>query len=220
MTELKTGTAMEFIYNNLRERITRQELRPGEALTEMYICKDLNVGRSPVRRALQALADDGFVELVPNKGAHVVQFTQLQVKQLYSLRNELEIYALRLTLDVYSNSDFEYLESCLESQRNTFEQLDFDKYIAAVSNFHCYIADKPGNQYLSASFYGVMNRICVYLSLYDNFYSVKKLKSLPLHRKMLDGIREGRIKKVERAMQELDGHIIDAYDHMMLLSEN
>lgn len=220
MTKMKNGSAMELVYNYLRDNIEKQKLKPGTSITESQICAAINVGRSPVRRALQALADDGYVEIVPNKGASVVKFTQTQVKQLYALRNELEMYSLRLTIGTYSEADLTYLEHCIDEQCNSFKDLDFNRYLDYVNKFHCYIVDKANNPYLSSMFERIMSRISVYLSLYDNFYSVKQLKTLPQHRKILAGIRDGKLNKVARATEELDRRIIDVYDYITLQSED
>ena len=103
---LKDGTPAMEVYRSVRAKIIQKELKPGEPLTETSLCEDLGTGRSPVRAALQQLAEDGYVELMPNRSAHVAQFTQKQLRQLCSLRGLFLGYALDLSLDSYAEKDF------------------------------------------------------------------------------------------------------------------
>lgn len=215
---LKDGTPAMEVYRSVRAKIIQKELRPGEPLTETSLCEDLGTGRSPVRAALQQLAEDGYVELMPNRSAHVAQFTQKQLRQLCSLRGLFLGYALDLSLDSYAEKDFVPLETCLTAQENAFQRLAFEEYIDAVSEFYTRIIQRAGNSYLDEISTLIINRIGVYLSLYDNFYSVKKLKTLPLHYKILDGIRAGKKRTALRAHDEICSRLLDSYDFVVSLS--
>lgn len=220
MNTLRDGTPAMNVYQTVRKAIICRQFVPGQALTENYLCERFSVGRSPVRAALQQLSEEGFIELVPNRGANVAQFTQKQLRQLYSLRGMVLSYALERTIDAYEDRDYEYLDSCLERQKAAFEHFAFEEYITAVSEFYRYIIEKAGNDYLDEISSMIISRIGVYLCLYDDFYSVKKLKSLPLHHKMVDGIRKGNIKRVLKAHSDISLRIVDSYDDMVLRNGN
>src|SRR5690606_31890153 len=56
----------------LRRQITQGELRPGQLLpTELALCRQLGLSRTPVRRALGRLAAAGLVVRTPGRGTHV-----------------------------------------------------------------------------------------------------------------------------------------------------
>ena len=105
MITLKKGTPAMEAYQKVKKAIGRQTLRPGDVLTENHLCQAFQLGRSPIRAALQQLSLEGFVELPPNRSARVSQFSQNQVRQLYSLREMVVSYALELTLDAYTEND-------------------------------------------------------------------------------------------------------------------
>jgi len=218
MNTLRSGTPAMDVYQSVKNAIIQQTLKPGTALTENSLCAQLGVGRSPVRAALQLLADEGFVELLPNRGAHVATFTEKQLRQLCALRGMVLSFALEQTIDLYTEADLAHLEDCLTVQEDAFARLAFDDYITAVSQFYTGIIKKAGNPYLNEIAAAIINRIAVYLCLYDNFYSVKKTKSLPLHSRMLEGIREGKIKKVLRAHSEISARLLDTYGRMVPLN--
>lgn len=79
----------------LRIRIQKSELAAGEWLREVKLCSEFGVGRSIVRRALRALADDGLIEIEENRGARVSATTVEEVFDLYEVRAALYGLAAR-----------------------------------------------------------------------------------------------------------------------------
>ena len=215
METTREKSAAEAVYDYVYGEITHRRLTPGQNLTENHLCAALGLGRSPVRLALQQLAKDGFIELQPNRGAIVTQFTQKQLRQLYSLREIFLEYALRQAMDLYEEEDLAVLQACLKEMETAFEARAFDDYIQAVSRFYRAIIDKADNPYLTESAAVVINRINVYTCLYDDFYSVKRLKTLAMQNRMVEGIRAGKLSEVLRAHKKLSTVVVDAYDHVI-----
>lgn len=85
----------EAIAQTLRTRIQRSELAPGEWLREVRLCNEFGVGRSIIRRALRALADDGLIEIEENRGARISATTVEEVFDLYEVRAALYGLATR-----------------------------------------------------------------------------------------------------------------------------
>jgi DNA-binding GntR family transcriptional regulator len=79
----------------LRLRIQRSELAPGEWLREVRLCNEFEVGRSVVRRALRALAEDGLIQIEENRGARVSTTSVEEVFDLYEVRAALYGLAAR-----------------------------------------------------------------------------------------------------------------------------
>jgi len=96
-SERTTGSARsaEDLAQILRTMIQKSELPPGEWLREVRLCSEFGVGRSIVRRALRALADDGLVEIEENRGARVSATTVEEVFDLYEARAALYGLAAR-----------------------------------------------------------------------------------------------------------------------------
>jgi len=85
----------EVVANELRTRIQRSDLPPGEWLREARLCSDFGVGRSIIRRALRILADDGLLEIEENRGARVRATSVEEVFDLYEVRAALYGLAAR-----------------------------------------------------------------------------------------------------------------------------
>lgn len=202
-------------YNHLKQLIIMQKLKPGEVITENSICKQLSIGRSPVRHALQELSEEGYIKLVHNKGACVTKFTKKDLINLYEFRVELEIYALQSAIHFFYEDDFRTLEQYLKQEEYFFQHGDFLGYVNAISSFHTHIVNKAGNIYVSQTFRDIMNKISVYLALYDNFYFYSQKKqsyATPIRKKILTALRKGNLKSTQRLLKELGQSVIAAYD--------
>ncbi|MDC0115936.1 GntR family transcriptional regulator [Octadecabacter sp.] len=83
-------TLTQKAYHALEEQIVTLTLRPGTVLSEAGLAKSLSIGRTPVREALQRLAAEGLVTVLPRRGILVSDINPGQQIQLLTVRRELE----------------------------------------------------------------------------------------------------------------------------------
>lgn len=83
----------EAVADRLRESIIEGTLAPGAHLNERVLCGQLAVSRTPLREALRTLAGEGFVELLPNRGAVVAALSRADVEHAFELIGALEALA-------------------------------------------------------------------------------------------------------------------------------
>lgn len=83
----------EAVADRLRELIIEGVLAPGAHLNERLLCGQLAVSRTPLREALRTLAGEGFVELLPNRGAVVAALSREDVAHAFELMAALESLA-------------------------------------------------------------------------------------------------------------------------------
>ncbi|MGI8791823.1 MAG: GntR family transcriptional regulator [Acidimicrobiales bacterium] len=76
----------EALYRALRERIIHLELAPGARLTEQAIAAEFGVSRTPVRRVLDRLANDGLVTIRAGSGASVSSIDFQELREVWALR--------------------------------------------------------------------------------------------------------------------------------------
>jgi DNA-binding GntR family transcriptional regulator len=89
-------TLAEQAYQRLRDKIVRLELAPGDVLREDDLRAELGVGRTPIREALQRLAREHFVSVIPRRGMYVSGIDVSELSMLFETRTVLEPYAARL----------------------------------------------------------------------------------------------------------------------------
>jgi DNA-binding GntR family transcriptional regulator len=96
MTFNRPSSIREAAYKHLREAILSGSLLPGERIPEPALAETLGLSRTPIREALQTLAKEGLVEVVPHKGARVRQLSVKEIEEVYQVRAVLEGEAARL----------------------------------------------------------------------------------------------------------------------------
>lgn len=101
----------------IRELILAGHFEPGQRLNEVEIARSLGVSRGPVREALQRLATEGLVELVPNRGAFVCAVEMPDIQELYEVREALEVMAVRLCIERATESDIQRIQDMIASTR-------------------------------------------------------------------------------------------------------
>lgn len=84
------------IADKLRERIIDGYFAPGQQINETRVSGQLNLSRGPLREALQRLSQEGLLVNKPNRGVFVVELTEQDVDEIYSVREILELGAAEL----------------------------------------------------------------------------------------------------------------------------
>jgi DNA-binding GntR family transcriptional regulator len=74
----------------IRERIVDGTYPAGSRLLEESVAGELAVSRNPVREAFQLLANEGFVEIEPRRGARVAAVDERQASEIFEVRAVLE----------------------------------------------------------------------------------------------------------------------------------
>ena len=82
-------------YVVLEEMICTLRLEPGEVLSEGALSQTLGIGRTPVREALQRLAREGLVTVLPRRGILVSEFNVGKQLRMLEVRRELERLMVR-----------------------------------------------------------------------------------------------------------------------------
>src|SRR2546430_9863265 len=88
--EAEDGTLTDRAYRELEEMIVTLQLSPGTVLSEQALSARLKIGRTPIREALQRLARDGLVVIMPRRGIMVSEINLMLQLRLLEVRRELE----------------------------------------------------------------------------------------------------------------------------------
>src|ERR1700751_3512906 len=102
--------AAEMIARRIEEDIVLGRRHPRERLIEQDLCDLFHTHRGDVRLALFGLEKKGLVERIPHRGATGRGLTPLEVREIYAVREELEVMAVRIIPFPVSRADIERLE--------------------------------------------------------------------------------------------------------------
>jgi DNA-binding GntR family transcriptional regulator len=80
----------QFAYRILEEMIVTLELPPGDRISEQSLSQRLGIGRTPVREAMQRLALEGTIKILPRAGAIISPIDIADQFKLIEVRRELE----------------------------------------------------------------------------------------------------------------------------------
>jgi len=83
------------VYELLRHSIIMLEIQPGAPIVEKDICAELSVSRTPVREAVQKLAEEGLVNVIPHSGTYVSHISFQVAEEGFVIRRALEIESVR-----------------------------------------------------------------------------------------------------------------------------
>ena len=128
------GSVTVDVTNTLRQAIVTLALPPGVVLDKSAICAQLGVSRFPVSEALARLAEEGLVEIAPQRGSTVSLVLLSDVREYMLIRKGLESEALRVLIGKHDEEVIAALHANVAAQREAavrddaeaFHQIDVD----------------------------------------------------------------------------------------------
>lgn len=143
------GQQAEKAYIEIRDRIKKGIWGPGYRLVERTVAEELGVSRTPVRAAFERLFSEGLVELVPNRGAVVVNLSTEDAIEILQMREALEVLACRLAVPRLTDKDLERLKGILVEMKKAVHDNDLFRYSDLNGAFHRIIVDASGSRRLA-----------------------------------------------------------------------
>src|SRR5687767_144664 len=129
---------------SLRELLLRGAFAPGERVSELPLVARLGVSRTPIRLALERLANIGLLDVSAGGGFTVRGFTSADALDAVEIRGVLEGTAARLAAErLVDSSELETLRRrCKEMDDLERLSLDsFSSYMDSNEAFHSAIVD-------------------------------------------------------------------------------
>jgi len=158
---IRAGNRSLSVMDQIREAILDGSVSAGERINEVRISKTLDVSRTPVRAALQALAGEGLLDYAPNRGFTVREFPLDAIVDAYEIRASLEGVAARFAAERgLSAEERAIVEQSLVAgdqllARGEFAEGDVHIYRGINGDFHETLLSAARNRMLAE-----MIRIC------------------------------------------------------------
>jgi len=138
------GGATARVYAALREAIAGLDLKPGEFLDKQAIATRMEMSRFPVGEAMNRLAAEGLVDIVPQSGSRVALIKISDARENMFLRRALEVETARTVARDASPQLVELLRSNLRYQRAAAESGDLNGFHGFDLAFHAMLQDSLG----------------------------------------------------------------------------
>ena len=133
------------VYRSIRDAIVRGQLAPGEQLRDQELGAWLQVSRTPVREALQRLAQAGLVVAQPGRMTRVAPEDPDLIVSARQIAAELHALALSLAFESLTEEDLESMEAANARLREALDSGDAEAAIAADDDFHEVALNRSGN---------------------------------------------------------------------------
>ncbi|MBV2355464.1 GntR family transcriptional regulator [Streptomyces sp. J2-1] len=201
------------VSESIRRALSRGDLVPGQRLVEQELSDSLGATRGCVREALQDLAAEGLVELVPNRGARVRVVSVEEAVQITECRAALEALCARRAATHASAADRAALLAIGTAMREAVAGGDLNTYSALNRQLHATVAEMSGQQVAS----GLLDRLKGQMVRYQFRLALRPgrpAQSLPQHLAIIDAVVSGSPEAAEAAARaHLDSVIEELRAH-------
>jgi DNA-binding GntR family transcriptional regulator len=191
------------IRDSLEQRIVEGELSNGKRLDETELSGFYGVSRTPVREALQRLAESGLAEHLPRRGTFVRSPSLSQLVEMFEVMAELECMAIRLAARRATSNDIDALEKDNETCRAAVAANDTKKYYEVNARLHDRIYQMSGNSFLANEARRLHDRLRPFRRLQLRVRG-RMEESMAEHDIILAALRDG---DANRAMETMKKHI-------------
>ena len=138
------GGATARVHAALREAIVQLDFRPGEFLDKQAIAARMGVSRFPVGEAMNRLAAEGLVDIVPQSGSRVALIKISDARENMFFRRALEVETVRTIADASPSALLDQLRSNLRYQQAAIEAQDLKGFHGFDLAFHAALQDQLG----------------------------------------------------------------------------
>lgn len=174
----------------IRQALAAGDLVPGQRLVEQELSENLGATRGCVREALQDLAAEGLVELVPRRGARVRVVSVEEAIQITECRAALEGLCARRAAQNAPAELRTALRGIGTQMRDAVEQGDLNRYSALNRQLHAGIAEMSGQKVAG----GLLDRLKGQMVRYQFRLALRPgrpTKSLPQHLAIIEAVVAG-----------------------------
>ena len=192
------------IYFTVRDEIISGKYPGGTFLIENDLCKQFSVSRTPVREALIRLAQDRFVNLIPNRGAMVPYVTIDDIVELYQLRTANDGLAAFLIAQNHTDSLLARMEESVSREERMLKDGNISPFEISQEDFvfHDLLSSNCANKRLIDILNQINNQMRRFTRAAADHYALETLeKSVGFHRQAVDAIRKGDPVAAQAAME-------------------
>ncbi len=210
--KIPTSSLSRKVTDDIRRLIHRNKLVSGEKLCEQKLCDQLGVSRTPLREALRVLSAEGLVQLIPNKGAYVVEVSIGELRHMFETMSILEGSCARLAAERLTDADLEELERLHGLLKERYKANDPHGYVSYNKDYHVYIQEKTDNPVLSKIV--TQLREVLQLHRYRQIYRPGRMEdSMEEHRRLMEAFRARDGERAERVMRT---HLLKQYEALVI----
>jgi DNA-binding GntR family transcriptional regulator len=197
------------VTDRIRTMIMEGGLKPGQKVPEKALTERFGVSRTPVREALKILAAEGYVRLIPNRGAAVADLTLTELEEVFPVIAALEGAAGELAARHASDPEISEIRRLNDAMHAAFESGDRPAYFELNQEIHAAILSAARNPTLLQQHQMVAHR--VRRARYQaNLTPQRWLEALGEHDRIVEALEARDGERLGRLMKAHLEHKLDA----------
>lgn len=197
---------IERISNQLSRDILGGRYQPGDRIRETEVAARLNVSRAPVREALLALEQDGLVEVIPWRGARVIDPSLKEVLAIFDLLAAVFGVVARLAAENASDEEIRHWADHIDQLEGIVDNGEMVHMIDAVYRAGTLIGHVCGSPRAGGALYRIgktaywLHRFLLPAPMRWRRQILARYRKLQTHLEQRDGV------KAERAAIQIVRH--------------
>ncbi len=184
-------------YKAIRRSILEGRFDRDGKLTEESLAQQLGISKSPIREALTKLESDGLIRIQPRRGAYLRTFSPDEIRDLYDLREALEVHVVRT-----ATLTAPLLKRLRASGRKLIElraRNDKTGYIEEDIAFHAALAEATGNRMLTRALENLQSQI---LLVRRKTYDLSSSTAASMHDAIVTALESNDRETAQALMRE------------------
>ena len=189
------------VYHALKKAIIRGDIKQNSKLVLTEIAKSLGVSNTPIREAVNKLASEGLVKIIPNKGIIVKEINIDDFREILQIRAFLDGLIIKIALQKITDKEIDEtmeiiheMEQCVkEDNRITYNDLDI--------KFHDIFLNIAGNNTLK-EIYNKLTEQGYRFRLRTLKITDRMNKSLKEHKEIAFNVKERNLDEAVRVSQK------------------
>ncbi|WP_321368063.1 GntR family transcriptional regulator [uncultured Desulfuromusa sp.] len=194
-------TLREKILETIRDAILKGDLKPGEKVAEPELAERFGISRTPIREAFRQLESEGYLTVVPRKGAVVAALSEQDIQEYYAVKSILEGYAAELAAENLTEKELAKLVAINERLKQLATEGDVKSFYKIHHEFHDTFLKSANNSKL----YELINQLgqkFTRLRMASLSVDGRMAISVAEHDKLLDAFRNHDGKAAENLIKK------------------
>lgn len=206
-------TLTDRVCEHVLEKISGGQMEPGAKIVELQIAEELQMSSVPVREAMSKLEQEGWVERIPNRGIFVKKLEMEDIREVFELREILEIAAVGKIAKTITKEQLDELQQLRGIVENARLTRDDETARKADIHFHRLLIHYVGNQRMARMFESILIQASgVLFRLADDYPAilkeVRKRQKVADHQQICAALEEHDTVKALKCIKD---HVKIAY---------
>lgn len=151
-------TLREKILENIRDAIVSGSLKAGSRVSEPELAERYGISRTPIREAFRQLESEGYLTVIPRRGAIVSELSPKDVDDFYAIKSIMEGYAAKRACENLSEKDLTRLQTINNKLAELARIGDVKHFFKNHSDFHELFIKAADNEKLHELIAGLVTK--------------------------------------------------------------